>query len=184
MRIQTLALIVAGTLGFGTVALADGQKIAVVNIQRVLAEAPQARSASQTLESEFGPRGKQLEAQTKEFESRAQKFERDQATMSESERTKTSRELRDAQLSYERRAKEFQEDVQLRQNEELQKVQKTIVEAVRVYAKAQGYDIVLADGVIYNSEAVDITAQLLSSLTAKVPAAAAPAAPAAPAPKK
>jgi hypothetical protein len=50
--------------------------------------------------------------------------------------------------------------VQLRQNEELQKVQKTIVEAVRTYAKSQGYDIVLADGVIYNSDAVDITAQL------------------------
>jgi outer membrane protein len=181
MRIQTLALILASTLGFGSVALADGQKIAVVNIQRVLAEAPQARSASQTLESEFGPRGKALEAQKKEFEARAQKFERDQATMSEAERTKTSRELRDAQLSYERRAKEFQEDVQLRQNEELQKVQKTIVEAVRVYAKGQGFDIVLADGVIYNSDAVDITAQLLSSLTAKAPAAAtAPAAPAAP----
>jgi len=181
MRIQTLALILASTLGVSSVALADGQKIAVVNIQRVLAEAPQARSASQTLESEFGTRGKALEAQKKEFEARAQKFERDQATMSEAERTKTSRELRDAQLSYERRAKEFQEDVQLRQNEELQKVQKTIVEAVRVYAKAQGYDVVLADGVIYNSESVDITAQLLSSLTAKAPAAAAaPAAPAAP----
>jgi len=181
MRIQTLALILASTLGVSSVALADGQKIAVVNIQRVLAEAPQARSGSQTLESEFGPRGKALEAQKKEFEARAQKFERDQATMSEAERTKTSRELRDAQLSYERRAKEFQEDVQLRQNEELQKVQKTIVEAVRVYAKAQGYDVVLADGVIYNSESVDITAQLLSSLTAKAPAAAAaPAAPAAP----
>jgi outer membrane protein len=182
MRIQSLVLILASTLGFGSVALADGQKIAVVNIQRVLAEAPQARSASQTLESEFGPRGKALESQKKEFEGRAQKFERDQATMSEAERTKTSRELRDAQVNYERRAKEFQEDVQLRQNEELQKVQKTIVEATRAYAKTQGFDIVLADGVIYNSDAVDITAQLLSSLTAKAPAAAA-AAPA-PAPKK
>ena len=181
MRIQTLALILAGSLGLGSVALADSQKIAVVNIQRVLAEAPQARNASQTLESEFGPRGKALESQKKEFGTRAQKFERDQATMSESERTKTSRELRDAQLSYERRAKEFQEDVQLRQNEELQKVQKTIVEAVRVYAKSQGFDIVLADGVIYSSDSVDITSQLLASLTAKAPAAAAPAAPA---PKK
>ena len=61
MRISTLALIVAGTLGLTGAALADGQKIAVVNIQRVLAEAPQARAASQTLEGEFGPRGKALE---------------------------------------------------------------------------------------------------------------------------
>lgn len=181
MRIQSLALILASTLGIGSAALADGQKIAVVNIQRVLAEAPQARAASQTLESEFGPRGKALEAQKKEFEGRAQKFERDQATMSEAERTKTSHELRDAQVSYERRAKEFQEDVQLRQNEELQKVQKAIVEATRAYAKGQGFDIVLADGVVYNSDAVDITPQLLQSLTSKAPAAAAaPPPPAAP----
>ena len=40
MRIQTLALIIAGTLGLAGAAVADGQKIAVVNIQRVLAEAP------------------------------------------------------------------------------------------------------------------------------------------------
>ena len=50
MRIQTLALIVAGTLGFGSVAMADGQKIAVVNIQRVLAEAPQALQSESLVE--------------------------------------------------------------------------------------------------------------------------------------
>jgi outer membrane protein len=154
---------------------ADAQKIAVVDSQRLLAEAPQARAAQQTLEAEFGPRGKTLEAQKKDLEARAQKFERDQATMSEAERTKTQRELRDAQLSFERRGKEFQEDVQLRQNEELQKVQKAIYEAVRVFGKAQGYDVVLAGGVIYSAESVDITPQVLASLVAKAPAAPAPA---------
>ncbi len=158
-------------------ALADGQKIAVVDSQRLLAEAPQARAAQGTLEAEFGPRGKTLEVQKKDLEARAQKFERDQATMSESERTKTQRDIRDSQVNFERRAKEFQEDVQLRQNEELQKVQKSIYEAVRVFGKAQGYDIVLAGGVIYSADAVDITPQVLTSLQAKAaaPAAAAPA---------
>jgi outer membrane protein len=83
-------------------------------------------------------------------------------------------------VTLERRAKEFQEDVQLRQNEELQKVQKAIYESVRSYAKAQGYDIVLAGAVVYNSESVDITSQVLSSLQSKAGAAPAPAA----APKK
>jgi outer membrane protein len=179
MRMNTKFLVtgLVASLAMCTAALADGQKIAVVDSQRLLAEAPQARAAQTTLEAEFGPRGKTLEAQKKDLEGRAQKFERDQATMSEAERTKTQRELRDTQVNFERRAKEFQEDVQLRQNEELQKVQKSIYESVRVYGKAQGYDIVLAGGVIYNAEAVDITPQVLSSLQAKAstPAAAAPA---------
>ena len=184
MRITSYALIVAGVIGLGLTpaAYAQSQKIAVVDSQRLLAEAPQARAAGQALEGEFGPRQKTLEAQIKDFEARGQKFERDQATMSESERTKTQRDLRDAGLNLDRRKKEFQEDVQLRQNEELQKVQKSIYESVRVYAKDKGYDIVLAGGVIYNSDAVDITSQVLSNLTSKAPAA--PAAPAAAAPKK
>lgn len=188
MRITLKSLF---ALGLTAVALtgaasAQAQKLAVVDSQRLLAEAPQARAATQTLESEFGPRQKTLESQKKDFEGRAAKFERDQATMSEAERTKTQRDLRDAQLNLERRAKEFQEDVQMRQNEELQRVQKAIFEAVRAYAKAQGFDIVLAGGVVYSSEQVDITAQVLTNLQAKAAATpAAPAAPAAaPAPKK
>ncbi len=185
MRITSFALIVAGAVGLGLTpsAYADSQKIAVVDSQRLLAEAPQARAASQALETEFGPRQKTLEAQKKDFEGRAQKFERDQATMSEAERNKTQRDLRESQLNLERRAKEFQEDVQLRQNEELQKVQKSIYESVRTFAKGQGFDIVLAGGVIYSSESVDITSQVLANLTGKA-AAPAPAVPAAPAPKK
>lgn len=150
-------------------------KIAFVDYQRLLQESPQARAATQALESEFGPKQKQLEAQKKDLEARMQKFERDQATMADTERTKTQRELRDAQLSFERRAKEFQEDGQMRQNEELQKVQKQIVELVRSFAKLQGYDLVIAQGVIYSSESVDITAQMLSTLQSRAAAAPAPA---------
>jgi outer membrane protein len=167
---------------------AQAQKIAVVDNQRVIGESPQYRASIQTLEAEFGPRQKQLEAQKKEFDAKVAKFQRDQPTMAESEKTKTERDLREAQLNLERRGKEFQEDVQMRQNEELQRVQKAIFEAVRAYAKEKGFDIVLASGVIYNSESVDITSQVLSALQAKAPAAAAaaPAPAAAPAtpPKK
>jgi outer membrane protein len=183
MRIimKTVLALALATLGWA--ALADGTKIAYVDYQRLVQESPQARAAQQALESEFAPKQKQLEAQKKELDGRAQKFERDQATMSESERTKTQRDLRDSQVTLERRAKEFQEDVQMRQNEELQRVQKMIVESVRTYAKAQGYDLVIAQGVIYNSDSIDITSAALSSLQSK--AAAAVLAPsAAPAPTK
>lgn len=155
-------------------------KIGVVDYQRLLAEAPQAKSAAGALESEFGPRQKQLESQKKDLEAKLQKFERDQATMAESERTKTQRDLRDQQLNFERRAKEFQEDGQMRQNEELQRVQRMIIQEVQAYAKAQGFDLVIAQGVIYRSDSIDITPAVLQTLEKRT--AAAPAAPAAPKP--
>jgi outer membrane protein len=181
------SLIAAGIASLVLVPSAFAQaKIAYVDYQRLLQESPQARAATAALESEFGPKQKQLEVQKKDLESRLQKFERDQATMAEAERTKTQRDLRDAQLSFERRAKEFQEDGQMRQNEELQRVQKMIVESVRAYAKSQGFDLVIAQGVIYSSESVDITAQVLANLQSKATAAvlSPPAAAPAPTPKK
>jgi hypothetical protein len=57
---------------------------------------------------------------------------------------------------------------------------------VREYAKGQSFDIVIAEGVIYATPAVDITAAVLTALQAKgpKPAAGAPApAPAKPAAK-
>lgn len=183
---KTLKILVASAaLGLAAVPAAYAQtKIGVVDYNRLMAEAPQARSAAQTLETEFGPRQKQLEAQKKDLEAKMQKFERDQATMAEAERTKQQRDLRDQQVNFERRAKEFQEDGQLRQNEELQRVQRMIIQEVQAYAKAQGYDLVIAQGVIYRSDPIDITAAVLSTLEKR--GAAAPAAPAAQgaAPKK
>jgi outer membrane protein len=177
---KTLKILVASAaLGLAAVPAAHAEtKIGVVDYQRLLSEAPQAKTAAQALETEFGPRQKQLEAQRKELETKMQKFERDQATMAESERTKQQRDLRDQQLNFERRAKEFQEDGQLRQNEELQRVQRLIVQEVQTYAKAQGFDLVIAQGVIYRSDPIDITQAVLSTLEKKAPAAPAAAAPA------
>jgi len=187
--LKTLIAVLITSLALVPAAYAQAQKIAYVDYQRLLSDSPQARAAAQALEAEFGPKQKQLESQRKELEARMQKFDRDQSTMAEAERTKTQRELRDSQLTFERRAKEFQEDGQMRQNEELQRVQKLIVESVRSYAKSQSYDLVIAQGVIYSSDSVDITSQVLSNLQIKAAAAtaapaAAPAAPAAAPPKK
>jgi outer membrane protein len=179
MRISLLSLAAALALGLAAAPIAAAQsKIGVVDYRRLIAESPQAREAQSTLENEFGPRQRQLQAQAKEFEAKGQKFERDQATMSDSERARTQKELRDTQIALERRNKELQEDADLRKNEELQKVQRAIVEEVQKLAKAQGYDLVLAEGVIYRADAIDITAPVLATLQAKAPktAANAPAA--------
>lgn len=173
-RWMSLGLL-AATLGVSGSALAE--KIGVIDSQRLLAEAPQARAAQQTLENEFVPRQKALESQKKDLDTRVKNFERDKATMGEADLTKAQRDLRDLQLALERRGKEFQEDLQVRQNEEVQKVQRAIYEAVRTYGKSQGYDLVLTQGVIYNNEALDITNQVLQALQTAKPAAAPAAAP-------
>jgi Skp family chaperone for outer membrane proteins len=50
---------------------------------------------------------------------------------------------------------------------------------VQTYAKAQSFDLVLADGVIYFNNSMDITPAILTALQARKPAAAPAAKPAA-----
>ena len=65
----------------------------------------------------------------------------------------------------------------------MNKLQRSLIGEVREYAKAQNFDIVIAEGVIYATPTVDITPQVLQALQARAPKpAAAPAA--APAPAK
>jgi hypothetical protein len=55
---------------------------------------------------------------------------------------------------------------------------------VREYAKAQNFDLVIADGVIYHTATVDITPQILQSLVSRAPKPAGAAPASAPAPTK
>jgi outer membrane protein len=88
-----------------------------------------------------------------------------------------------------RKQSEVQDDFNARRNEEMSRLQKILIEQVRIYAKAQNFDLVIADGVIYTTPTIDITPAILAQLQANPGAgashakAAAPASAPAPAPK-
>lgn len=157
------------------VALAQ-PKIGFVNTARLLEESPQARAAQTALEGEFLPRQRELANQQKALQEKEERLKRDAAVMSEADRAKAERELRDGQRDLARRFNELQEDANLRRNEEFGKVQRALLQEVQAYARANGFDLVVSDGVLFASPAVDITAQVVAALKAKGPAAP-PAAP-------
>jgi outer membrane protein len=64
-----------------------------------------------------------------------------------------------------------QDDFNARRNEEMSRLQKILIEEVRVYAKAQNFDLVIADGVIYSTPTLDITPAILTALQSHAPAA-------------
>lgn len=153
-------------------ALAQQPKIGFVNTARLLEESPQARAAQTALEGEFLPRQRELATQQKALQDKEEKLKRDSAVMSEADRAKAERELRDGQRDLARRFNELQEDANLRRNEEFGKVQRSLLQEVQTYARANGYDLVVSDGVLFASPAMDITAQVVAALKAKGPAAA------------
>jgi len=139
-------------------------KIGFVNIPAVLEKAPQAENAKKRLEKEFSPRDKQLVAQQKEIQALEEKLTRDGSVMGDAERNKLDKDVTNKKRDAKRSQQEFSEDFNVRRNEELGKLQRRIVEAIRTIAKDQGFDLLLTDGVIYANEQIDITAQVQTKL--------------------
>lgn len=143
---------------------AQEQKIGVVNFQALVESSPQFRDVMQSLAGEFQPRQREAVAKSKELEELTAKIQKDAAVMGASERANVEKEFRELQREVNRLATELEEDVNLRRNEELGKLQRSVLDAVNAYAQSNEYDMVFADGVIYASESVNITGLILESL--------------------
>jgi outer membrane protein len=143
-------------------------KIGFVNIPAVLEKAPQAEKAKKRLEQKFSPRDKQLVAQQKEIQTMEEKLTKDAAVMSESEKSNLEKDLLNKKRDAKRSQQEFSEDFNASRNEELGKLQRHIIEAIREIAKAQNFDLLLTEGVIYANDKIDVTAQVQQKLL-KIP---------------
>jgi outer membrane protein len=123
-------------------------------------------------------RQKEILKQQDEIKGREDKAQRDADVMGDVEKRNLDRELRDAQRELSRKQNEYVEDLNIRRNEELGRLQKALMQEVETFAKSQGYDLILGDGVLYAAGAVDVTAQVLQRLEGSKTTAAPTAAPA------
>lgn len=173
-------LIAAGSVVAALPATGAEVKIAVVDFQKLAVESPQGKAVQESIRAEFAPRQRTLAAQEQAVKAKEDKLQKDGATMSEDQRTRAEKELRDSARDFERAKAEAQDDFNARRNEALSRLQRTIIEEVRTYGKAQNYDLILDQGgVIYNASATDITPAVLSALQARggTPASSKPATP-------
>ena len=148
-------------------------KIGVVNLPAVIERAPQTKSAMDALQEEFAPRQREFQAKQTEYEELAAKAQKDLAVMGETERRNAERDLRELQRELTRLQNEFQEDLNLRQNEEYGLLQRAILKEVQDFAEAQGFDLIVGDGVLYVTSSINITDDVLRAVEANYQATSA-----------
>jgi outer membrane protein len=147
-------------------ASAQDLKVGVVNIPVLMERSPQTKAAMDALQEEFAPRQREFLAKQKEYEDLAAKVQKDVAVMGETERRNAEKDLRDLQREVTRLQTEFREDLNLRQNEELGILQRSLLKEVQDYAQQEGFDLVVGDGVLFASSAVNITEEVLRTVEA------------------
>jgi len=165
-NIRTLlaAICVGLALTISAADAAEPARIAFVNTPQVLEQVPQAEAVRNTLQSEFAPRDAKLVADQKKVKEQEDKLSRDSAIMSEDKRRKLERDILSQKREIKRARDEFTEDFNIRRNEELSKMQREIALSIVSLAKEKGYDLILESGVIYASDRVDITSEVIDRL--------------------
>lgn len=158
------ALFIISFLIFNPSLQAAELKIGFVNILKVLDLAPQAKQADARLKQEFAPKEKDLARSRDAIRRLEERLRKEEDTMSARELSRLAKDLRAQRREFEREQEALREDFNFRRNEELNKLQKDIFKAIVSLSKDEGYDLVVGEGVIYASEQVDITDQLLKRL--------------------
>lgn len=157
-------LFITLALFLSSLSLQAGTEIGYVDFARLMELAPQVKVAQTQMEEEFSPREKELLTLQRSLKDTEDRLARDGAVMSESERSKTERSILTSKRELKRAGEEFREDLTLRRNDVLSRLQKNLYTAVVNYAKNNGFDLIVGDGVFYASKKTNITEQVLKVL--------------------
>jgi len=141
-------------------------KVGFVDVRKVMELAPQSEEARNGIEKEFAPRDRELLQQQKEVRSLEDRLVKNAAVLSEVERQRKETDIRASKRELRRAQDEFREDLNLRRSQELSKIQQTAREVIQKFAKAEKYDLIVSEGVIFAGKRVDITDKILERLRA------------------
>lgn len=162
---QTLQSALVGLVLMGVWAPVAAQiKVGFVNVPKVMDQAPQAKAADVRLEKEFGPRDSEILSMKRQVAKSTDKLTKNSAVMSAAEQQRQESEVRQLRREIRRLEDEFREDVNLRRSQELGKLQRQVVEVIQTLAKAEKFDLIISDGVIFASKKVDITDKVIARL--------------------
>lgn len=155
----------AVALAFATSSFATtGVKLGVVNVALLLEQAPQAKSATASLEKEFSPQQAELKSLASKLEKQQTDYQKNKTVMSDAQKISKEREVSMLTREIQRRRNDVQELLNLRRNEELAKLQNIVNESIKTIGKKQGFDLILYEGIAYTNDRIDVTKDVLDHL--------------------
>lgn len=141
------------------------QKIAVVDIQGIFQAMPQAAEISANIQAEFKTQIDEVNQLQKDGQFYAERLQRDEATMSEQEKTEIQEKILDVRRQLSEKAQPLQQNIQRRSQEEQNKLLALISQAIDSVANKQGYDVVLnAGAAAFAKEEFDISKDVLDQV--------------------
>lgn len=144
----------------------ETQKIAVINMQQILQQAPQVVKIKQSLENQFKPDESKIESLQSNLKSNVDKFKRNSAIMKAGDRNVLEKQIMGQQQQLQTMQLTFQQKAKDAQSKALASFFQLVNTAVAKIANKNNYDLVLIkNSTAYASNKFDITKQVLKALS-------------------
>lgn len=152
-------------------------KVAVLDVRQAIVTSAEGKQASAELQSRFAARQTELENLRKQVEDLNNRLRAGQTTMNDEEKARIGREIESLSRTFQRRQEDLREDIGFAEQEIVDRIGRKMREVVDRYARENGFAIILdisgQSPVIYASNSVDITPDIIRLYDQANPVAAA-----------
>ena len=146
-------------------ACADGTKIGVVDLQKIMQTATQMKTIQEKLEKEFKPRRDKLVAMEDGLKKDMEKFKRDGAVLSQTQKKDLEKKIVATQQQFEREGQQYQQELSTAHNEAMEDFYNKIRAAIAKVAESDKYDVVLQkDAAPFSIDKLDVTATVMKEI--------------------
>ena len=139
-------------------------KIGVLNMQKLQAEAPQIKEIMGRLQKQFEKPGQALQQLAKEIQQDEKDLKQNEVLMSPDKLKQAKQSLVDKVKSFSEQEAGLNKEMQTMRNQELAVFNDKVNEMLEALAKKEKFDLILAEGIVFVSDKLDITDKLLSKL--------------------
>ncbi len=147
-------------------AFADGVKVGVVDLQKIMQTSAQMKTIQEKLEKDFKPRRDKLVAMEDGLKKDMEKFKRDGAVLSQSQKKDLEKKIVNTQQQFEREGQQYQQELSTAHNEAMEEFYSKIRAAISKVAESDKYDVVLQkDAAPFSVDKLDVTAKVMQEIS-------------------
>lgn len=159
-------LMMSAVLAMGcATAFAEGTKIGVVDLQKIMQTSSQMKSIQEKLEKEFKPRRDKLIAMEETLKKDMEAFKRDTAVLSQNQRKDLEKKIVGEQQQFERDGQQYQQELSTAHNEAMEEFYNKIRAAIAKVAENEKYDLVFQkDAAPFSVDKLDVTAKVMQEI--------------------
>ncbi|MCJ7753604.1 MAG: OmpH family outer membrane protein [Thermoanaerobaculales bacterium] len=139
-------------------------KIAVIDVQRVVTESDPGKEVMQRLKAVTDAKSQEGQALQQQFAALQEQFNKQRFTVSESRQAEMSKEIEDKQIAIRRFQDDAQREVQEAQRRELGGLEERILPIINKVGQEQSFTLIFnkfQSGLVYADETVDITDEVI-----------------------